>query len=97
MTRRGSQPGGGADQVVVGVEINGRRRQVEVTTMRRGRGRHTKYMSLAQTPPELRGEALGLIREAVLNAGYASLAELDEALTSDLVRPEDAEEGEGTA
>jgi|GEM_PF-2618930 hypothetical protein len=94
MAKRTRNPSDSADQVVVGVEINHRSRQIEVVTMRRGRGRHTKYPSLTQTPPDLRGEALELIRDAVLNAGYSSLAELDEALTSELVVPEEEPAGE---
>jgi hypothetical protein len=86
-----------SDQVVLSVEIGSRNRQIEVTTMQRGSGRHSRYHSLSQVPPSLRGEALALIRQAVLNAGYASLAELDEALTSDIVVPEADETEEGPA
>jgi hypothetical protein len=77
-----------ADTVVMGVEISSRRRQIEVTTMQRGSGRHTHFATMAQVPPELRGEVLLLVRGALLNAGYATLAELEAALTSELVVPD---------
>jgi len=96
MARRDDRPDPGSDQVVVGVEISARRRTIEVTAMRRGRGKHTHYATLSQAPPELRGEALQLVRSALLGEGYASLAELDEALTSDLVVPEPEDESPET-
>jgi len=40
----------------------------------------------------MRGEALQLIRAALQGAGYESLTELEEALTSELVVPEEEEE-----
>jgi hypothetical protein len=75
-------------EVLMSVAIDARKRQIEVTTLQRGKGRHTHYASIKQVPPELRGEAFALIREAVLASGYASLAELDSALTTALVVPE---------
>ena len=94
MARKQTRPSEGTDHVVVSVEISGRKRQIEVTTMRRGRGRHVHYPSFNQVPPDLRGEALQLIREALKNSGYESLADLEEALTSELVVPEEEEEEE---
>lgn len=79
-------------EILVGIEIDGRKRQIELTTLKQGKGRHLHYGTLRQAPPEVRGEALLLIREALQNSGYDSLAELDEALTSDLVVPEPDEE-----
>jgi len=92
MTRKTDRPDAGADHVIMGVEISARSHQIEVTTMQRGSGRHVRYATLAQAPPELRGQALGLIRQAVLAAGYASLAELEAALTSEVVVPPPDEE-----
>lgn len=85
---------------VVSVEINARRRQLAVKTLMSGSGRHRLYQNFGQLAPHLRGEALGLVRQAVLAAGYASLAELDTALTSELVVPsgkdkETADAGDG--
>jgi hypothetical protein len=88
MGRRSGRPEDTSDHVVIGVEISARSRQIEITTMQHGSGRHVRYSSLNQAPPELRGQALELVRAAVLQAGYASLAELDAALTSELVVPE---------
>lgn len=82
-----------AEAVVVGLEINSRREQIEVTTMLRGKGRHTHYPTLSQVPPALQADALLLIRTALANSGYESLAELDKALTSELVVPDHEEEG----
>jgi len=79
-------------QTVVSIEIHARKQQVEVVARQRGQGRHMHYPSLNLVPPELRGEALSLIRTALQHAGYASLADLDEALTSDLVVPEKKDE-----
>ncbi len=78
-------------EVLMSVSIDARRRSIELTTLQRGKGRHTHYASIKQAPPELRGEALGLIRQALLAAGYASLAELETALTAEIVVPEKAE------
>ena len=89
MARRSDRHEDAGDHVVVGVEVSARSRQIEVTTMQRGSGKHVRYHSLNQAPPELRGEALGLVRDAILNSGYASLAELEAALTSELVVPEE--------
>lgn len=83
-------------QAVVGVEINARRQQIEVLARSRGQSRHTHFPNLSQTPPDLRGEALALIRGAILNSGYSSLAELEAALTSAPVLPEE-EKAEGEA
>lgn len=94
MAKRSGSPSGASDHLVVSVEVSGRRRQIEVKTLRRGRGRHVHYSSLSQVPPELRGEALGLIRDALINSGYESLAEVDEALNSELVLPDEEEEAE---
>jgi hypothetical protein len=94
MAKRSSSPSAASDHLVVGIEISGRRRQIEVKTMRRGRGRHVHYASLNQVPPELRGEALQLVRDAVINSGYSTLAEVDEALSSELVVPEEEEAAE---
>ncbi len=80
------------EEILVGVEVDARKRQIEVTTLRRGKGRHLHYASLRQAPPEMRGEALQLIRAALQGAGYESLTELEEALTSELVVPEEEEE-----
>lgn len=80
------------NESVVSVEINARRRQLAVKTLMSGSGRHRLYQNFGQLAPHLRGEALGLLRQAVLAAGYASLAELDEALTSELVVPSEAED-----
>ena len=77
---------------VVSVEINARRKQLAVKTLMSSSGRHRLYQNFGQLAPHLRGEALGLVRQAVLSAGYASLAELDEALTSDLIVPADKDE-----
>jgi len=79
-------------QSVTHIEIHARKGQIEVFTRQRGQSRHTHYPSLNQVPPELRGEALTLIRSAFQHAGYDSLAELDAALTSELVVPEKKEE-----
>ncbi|MFN8422029.1 MAG: hypothetical protein U0470_01125 [Anaerolineae bacterium] len=79
------------NESVVSVEINARRRQLAVKTLMSGSGRHRLYQNFGQLAPHLRGEALGLLRQAVLAAGYASLAELDEALTSELVVPSETE------
>jgi hypothetical protein len=76
------------NEVVISVEVNARSEQIEVTTMQRGKGRHQRYAALNQAPPEMRGEALALLRRAVMKAGYTSLAALEEALTSDVVVPE---------
>ena len=92
MTKKTTRPDDIADHVVVTVEINARSGQIEVTTLQRGSGRHIRYHTLNQVPPELRGEALGLIRRAVLDAGYESLQALDEALTSEIVLPEESAE-----
>ena len=62
---------------VVSVEINARRRQLAVKTLMSGSGRHRLYQNFGQLAPHLRGEALGIVRQAVLAAGYASLAELE--------------------
>ena len=90
---RKSGASGQTEAVVIGVEINARRRQIEVTTLQHGSGRHVHYPNFGQVPPELQGEALAVIRAALQGAGYASFAELDEALTRDLVvpAPEDAD------
>lgn len=72
---------------VVSVEIHARRPLLAVKTLMSGSGRHRLYQNFGQLAPHLRGEALGLVRQAILAAGYTSLAELDEALTSDLVVP----------
>ncbi len=80
---------------VVSVEIQARRRQLAVKTLQSGSGRHRLYQNFGQLAPHLRGEALGLVRQAVLAAGYASLAELDEALTSELVVPSGDKEPAG--
>ncbi|MCC7020576.1 MAG: hypothetical protein IT332_12510 [Ardenticatenales bacterium] len=77
---------------VVSVEINARRKQLAVKTLMSSSGRHRLYQNFGQLAPHLRGEALGLVRQAVLSAGYASLAELDEALTSDLIVPADKDD-----
>jgi hypothetical protein len=76
------------EEVLMGIEITARKRQIEVTTMQRGKGRHRHYGSLNQAPPEVRGEALELIRAALQHAGYDSLTALETALTSELVVPE---------
>jgi hypothetical protein len=94
MAKKTAGPEAASDHVVIAVEISVRSRQIEVTTMQRGSGRHNRYPNLNQAPPELRGEALSLIRAAVLNAGYDSLAALEEALTSEPVKPEPEEAGE---
>jgi hypothetical protein len=85
------------NEVVSGVEIDARRQRIEVRTLVRGKGRQNRYTTLSAAPQELRGEALLLIRTALRNAGYESLTELEEALTSDLVVPEkdEADEEEG--
>jgi hypothetical protein len=88
MARKSGRPDQ-ADAVVIGLEINARRRQIEMTTMQHGSGRHVHYASLGQAPAELRGEALLLIRTALANAGYASMLDLETALTSELVVPEE--------
>lgn len=75
-------------EVLMSVSIDARRRNIELTSLHRGKGRHTHYASIKQAPPALRGEALTLIREAILAAGYASLAELETALTAELVVPQ---------
>lgn len=80
------------EEVLMAIEINARKRQIEVTTMQRRKGRHLHYGSLNQAPPEVRGEALALIRAALQHAGYASLTELETALTRELVVPEKEEE-----
>lgn len=79
-------------EVLMSLEINGRKEQIEVKTMTRGSGRHNHYASLRQAPPEVRGQVLELIRNAVVNAGYSSLADLESALTSELVVPEKEDE-----
>lgn len=79
-------------EVLTAVEFNARTDGIEVTTMQRGKGRHMRYGSLNQAPPALRGEALELVRRALQKAGYASLAELDDALTRDLVTPVEDDE-----
>jgi len=81
------------EQVLSKIEIDARRRQIEVTTLQRGKGRHLHFTSLNQAPPEMRGEALELLREALRNAGYDSMTDLETALTSELVVPEKEEEG----
>jgi hypothetical protein len=78
-------------QAVVTIEIHRGKGQIEVITRRKGQGRHIHYPALGQAPPELRGEALELIRTALRNAGYDSFAELDTAMTSELVVPEKEE------
>jgi hypothetical protein len=75
-------------EVLVGVEVQQRTRQIQVTTMLRGKGRHNHYASLQQAPEAVRGEALVLLREALRRAGYESLAELEAALDSGPVTPE---------
>ncbi|RIL10263.1 hypothetical protein DCC79_08530 [bacterium] len=77
---------------VVGVEINARKQQIEVIARQRGQSRHVHYASLNQAPHEVRGEALALLRAALVNSGYQSLADLDALLTSELVVPEKKEE-----
>ncbi len=86
-------------EVLMSVSIDARRRNIELTTLQRGKGRHTHYASIKQAPPELRGEALGLIRQALLASGYTSLAELESALTAELVVPDksESESAEGPA
>jgi hypothetical protein len=74
-------------EVLVGVEINHRTHQIQVTTMMRGKGRHNTYHDLRQAPEAIRGEVLVLIREALRHAGYASLADLDHALDTGPVTP----------
>ena len=91
MARKAGRPDP-ADDVVTGLEINARRRQIEVTTMQRGKGRHTQYPSLSQVPAALQADALLLIRTALANSGYPSLTELEDALTSELIVPEADEE-----
>ena len=75
-------------EAISGVQIDARRRQIEITTLQRGKGRHSHYGSLNQAPPDVRGHALTLIREALRNAGYESLTDLEKALTSEVVVPE---------
>lgn len=79
---------------VVSVEINVRRRQLTVKTLIGGSGRHRLYQNFGQLAPHLRGEALQLVRQSILAAGYASLAELDESLTSELVVPTEDKESD---
>jgi hypothetical protein len=79
-------------EILVGVQVDARKRQIEVTTLRRGKGRHTHYATLRQAPPEMRGEALQLIRTALGNSGYENLTDLEEALTSELVVPKEEDE-----
>jgi hypothetical protein len=55
---------------LVGVSIDGRKRVVEVTTMRTGKGRHTHYPSLHLAPDYLHPEVYDLIRDALARAGY---------------------------
>jgi hypothetical protein len=74
-------------EILMSVAIDARKQQIEVTTMARGKGRHTHYPSIKQAPEAMRGEALALIRTALQHAGYSSLAELETALTSELVVP----------
>jgi hypothetical protein len=84
-------------EVLMAVAIDARKRVIEVTTLERGKGKHSHYPSIRQAPPELRGEALTLIREALRAAGYESLAELEAALTSEIVVPEkEADEAAGS-
>jgi hypothetical protein len=75
------------NEVLVCVEISQRTRQIQVTTMVRGKGRHNTYRALQQAPEAVRGEALRLILDGVRSAGYASLAHLDHALMAPLVMP----------
>src|SRR3989304_3114697 len=79
-------------EVLMNIAIDARKRQSEVTTLRRGKGRHQHYAMLRQAPPEVRGEALQLIRTALQNAGFESLAELEESLTSEIAVPGKVEE-----
>lgn len=76
-------------EVLARVEINPISRQIQVSTMPRGGGESTAYDSLQQAPEAVRGEALKLILDAVRNAGYASLAQLDHALTAPLIMPDE--------
>jgi hypothetical protein len=80
------------NEVLMGVEINHRTHQIQVTTMMRGKGRHSTYPDLRQAPQAIRGEALVMIREALRRAGYESLAELDHALDTGPVTPEPDDE-----
>lgn len=73
---------------VVSIEVHARKQQIEVNARQRGQSRHVHYASLNQAPHEVRGEALALIRTALQNSGYSSFAELDTALTRDLILPE---------
>ena len=75
------------NEVLVGVEISHRTSQIQVKTMLRGKGKHRTYPLLHEAPEEIRGEALRLILNGVRAAGYASLAQLDHALTAPLVMP----------
>ena len=81
-----------AKQTLVGIEINARRKQVEVKTRQKGSGRHNHFASLNQAPPEVRGAALVLLRSALLNSGYETMAQVEELVTSELVLPEDEAE-----
>ena len=76
-------------EVLVGVAISHRTRQIQVNTTRRGEDSQVAYDSLQQAPEALRSDALKLILDAVRNAGYASLAQLDHALTVPLVMPDE--------
>lgn len=84
-----------AKQSLVGIEINARRKQIEVKTRQKGSGRHNHFASLNQAPPEVRGEALVMLRQALLNAGYESMAQVEEMVTRELVLPEDEDDGGG--
>jgi hypothetical protein len=79
-------------EILVSVQVDARKRHFEVTTLKRGKGRHIHYATLREAPPEIRGEALQLIRLGLTNAGYESLTDLEEALTSELVVPADEDE-----
>ena len=84
-----------AKQTLVGIEINARRKQIEVKTRQKGSGRHNHFDSLNQAPPDVRGAALVMLREALLNSGYESMAQVEELVTSELVLPSDDEDEGG--
>jgi len=75
------------NQSLASIEIDARLRQIAVTVREKGRGRHQRYRSLNEAPAHLRADALALIRSALQNSGYESMAQIEELLEAPLVTP----------
>ena len=56
---------------LVSVSIDARKQQVEVVTLKTGKGRHSHYASLNQVPEQLRLDVVDLIRQSLSRSGYS--------------------------